>query len=56
MAGELFKAIAGVDIAHVAYMGSSGARTDITGGQVPMLFDAITAMAPQARAADPARR
>ena len=45
MAGELFKAMAGVDIVHVPYKGSSGARTDILGGQVQMMFDAITTMA-----------
>jgi tripartite-type tricarboxylate transporter receptor subunit TctC len=45
MAGELFKAMAGVDIVHVPYKGSSGARTDIMGGQVQMMFDAITTMA-----------
>jgi len=42
MAGELFKAMAGVDIVHVPYRGSSGARTDIIGGQVQMMFDAVT--------------
>jgi tripartite-type tricarboxylate transporter receptor subunit TctC len=50
MAGELFKALAGVDIVHVPYKGSSGARTDILGGQVQMMFDAITTMAPNVRA------
>jgi len=50
MAGELFKAMAGVDIVHVPYKGSSGARTDILGGQVHMMFDAITTMAPNVRA------
>ncbi len=50
MAGELFKSMAGVDIVHVPYKGSSGARTDILGGQVQMMFDAITTMAGQARA------
>ena len=50
MAGELFKAMAGVDIVHVPYKGSSGARTDILGGQVQMMFDAITTMAPQVQA------
>ena len=50
MAGELFKAMAGVDIVHVPYKGSSGARTDIRGGQVQMMFDAITTMAPNVRA------
>ena len=50
MAGELFKAMAGVNIVHVPYKGSSGARTDILGGQVHMMFDAITTMAPNVRA------
>src|SRR5687768_7507606 len=50
MAGELFKAMASVDIVHVPYKGSSGARTDILGGQVQMMFDAITTMAPNVRA------
>jgi tripartite-type tricarboxylate transporter receptor subunit TctC len=44
MAGELFKAMAGVDIVHVPYRGSSGARTDVIGGQVQMMFDAVTTM------------
>ena len=50
MAGELFKAMAGVDIVHIPYKGSSGARTDVLGGQVQMMFDAITTMAPNVRA------
>ena len=50
MAGELFKAMAGLDIVHVPYKGSSGARTDVLGGQVQMMFDAITTMAPNVRA------
>ena len=44
MAGELFKAMAGVDIVHVPYKGSSGARTDVLGGQIEMMFDAIPTM------------
>ena len=50
MAGELFKAMAGVDIVHVPYKGSDGARTGILGGQVQMMLDAITTMAPNVRA------
>ena len=50
MAGELFKAMAGVNIVHVPYKGSSGARTDTLGGQVQMMFDAITTMAPNVEA------
>jgi tripartite-type tricarboxylate transporter receptor subunit TctC len=46
MAGELFKFMARVDIVHVPYKGSSGARNDVLGGQIEMMFDAITTMAP----------
>ena len=49
MAGELFKAMAGVDIVHVPYKGSSGARTDILGGQVQMMFDAVPTMSEHAK-------
>jgi tripartite-type tricarboxylate transporter receptor subunit TctC len=44
MAGELFKSMAGVNIVHVPYKGSSGARTDVIGGQVQFMFDAVTTM------------
>src|SRR5438105_6612823 len=50
MAGELFKAMAGLDIVHVPYKGSSQARTDVLGGQVDMMFDAVTTMSQFARA------
>jgi tripartite-type tricarboxylate transporter receptor subunit TctC len=50
LAGELFKAMSGTDIVHVPYKGSSGARNDVLGGQVQMMFDAITTMAPNVRA------
>jgi tripartite-type tricarboxylate transporter receptor subunit TctC len=50
LAGELFKAMAGVSIVHIPYKGSSGARTDVLGGQVDMMFDAITTMAEHVRA------
>ena len=50
MAGELFKAMAGVDIVHVPYRGSSGARTDVIGGQVQMMFDAVTTMSEHVKA------
>jgi len=50
MAGELFKLMAGVDIVHVPYKGSDGARIGILGGQVHMMLDAITTMAPNVRA------
>jgi len=50
MAGELFKTTAGVDIVHIPYKGSSGARTDVLGGQVDMMFDAVTTMNEYAKA------
>lgn len=43
-AGELFNSMAGVKILHIPYKGSSGARTDVIGGQVNMMFDAVTTM------------
>jgi tripartite-type tricarboxylate transporter receptor subunit TctC len=49
MAGELFKAMAGVSIVHIPYRGSSGARSDVLGGQVDMMFDAIPTMADHIR-------
>ena len=49
MAGELFKHMAGVNIVHVPYKGSSAARSDVLGGQVDMMFDAVTTMAPMAK-------
>ena len=44
MAGELFKSMAGVDIVHIPYKSSGGARTDVLGGQVDMMFDAVGTM------------
>jgi tripartite-type tricarboxylate transporter receptor subunit TctC len=49
MAGELFKSLAGVYLIHIPYRGSSGARTDVIGGQVELMFDAVTTMAEQVR-------
>jgi tripartite-type tricarboxylate transporter receptor subunit TctC len=50
MAGELLKAMAGVKIVHVPYKGSAQARTDVLGGQVDMMFDAIPTMVEQVKA------
>src|SRR5262245_20128761 len=46
MAGELFKAMAGIDVVHVPYRNSGEARSGVIGGQVQMMIDAVTAMAP----------
>jgi tripartite-type tricarboxylate transporter receptor subunit TctC len=50
MAGELFKSMSGTRIVHIPYKGSSGARTDVLGGQVDLMFDAVTTMTEQVRA------
>jgi len=50
MAGELLKSMAAIDVVHVPYKGSSGARTDILAGQVQIMFDAITTMTEQVKA------
>ena len=44
MAGELFKSMAGIWVVHIPYKGSAGARTDVLGGQLEMMFDAIPTM------------
>jgi tripartite-type tricarboxylate transporter receptor subunit TctC len=49
-AGELFKSMSGVYLVHIPYRGSSGARTDLIGGQVDLMFDAVTTMTEQVRA------
>src|SRR3954463_3175914 len=46
MAGELFKTMAGIDVVHVPYRNSGEARSGVIGGQVQMMIDAMTAMAP----------
>ena len=50
MAGELFKSMAGVYLVHIPYRGSTGARTDLIGGQVDVMFDAVTTMVEQIKA------
>jgi tripartite-type tricarboxylate transporter receptor subunit TctC len=46
MAGELFKAMAGINLVHVPYRNSGEARSGVIGGQVQMMIDAVPAMAP----------
>ena len=46
MAGELFKTMSGIDVVHVPYRNSGEARSGVIGGQVQMMIDAVTTMAP----------
>ena len=43
LAGEVFKRAAGVNLTHIPYKGSGAAMADVIGGQVPLMFDALTA-------------
>ena len=46
LGGELFKLLTGTDILHVAYKSSTGARNDVVGGHVDMMFDEVPSVAP----------
>jgi tripartite-type tricarboxylate transporter receptor subunit TctC len=48
--GELFKMMAGVEMVHVPYRGSTPALTDLLGGQVQVMFDATPSSLPHIRA------
>ena len=49
LAGELFKAMTGVNMVHVPYRGSPPALTDMIGGQVQAMVDALPASLPHIR-------
>jgi len=46
MAGELFKTTTGIDVVHVPFRNSGEARNSVIGGQVQMMIDSVTTMAP----------
>jgi tripartite-type tricarboxylate transporter receptor subunit TctC len=46
MAAELFKAMTGTNIVHVPHKTSGDMRTNVIGGHVEMMFDAITVLLP----------
>ena len=48
-AGELFKYMAGVDMVHVPYRGSTPAVTDLISGQVQVMFDVTPTALPQVK-------
>ena len=50
MAAELLRHLTGIDIVHVAYKGSTGARSDIISGNIQLLFDSVPTMAPLIKA------
>jgi tripartite-type tricarboxylate transporter receptor subunit TctC len=50
LAGELFKSMAGIEIVHVPYKGSTPALTDLLGGQVQMMFIELSTVLSQIKA------
>ena len=50
IAGELFKFMAGVDLAHIPYKGSTPAVTDLVAGHVQVMFDVTATALPQVKA------
>jgi tripartite-type tricarboxylate transporter receptor subunit TctC len=46
LAGEMFNAMAGVKMQHVAYRGTGPAMIDVLSGQVPVMFDQISTSMP----------
>jgi len=50
VAGELFKFMAGVDLVHVPYHGSTPALVDLLAGQVQVMFDVTPSSLPHIKA------
>ena len=50
LGGELFKIMAGVSIVHVPYKGSPQGIQDLIAGQVQVMFDNLTSIAPSVKA------
>ena len=50
LSGELFKVMAGVQITHIPYKGSTPALQDLLAGQVQMMFDNLPPSLPQIKA------
>jgi len=46
LAGELLAHMAGIELVHVPYKGSSPAQQDVVGGRVPLLFDVMFSAMP----------
>ncbi len=50
VSGEMFKYLAGVDLVHVPYRGSTPALTDLLAGQVQVMFDVTPSSLPHIKA------
>jgi tripartite-type tricarboxylate transporter receptor subunit TctC len=50
LSGEMFKQMTGVDIVHIPYKGAAPAMSDLLGGHIPIMFDTLTTVLPEAAA------
>ena len=50
LAVELFRSMAGVEMAHIPYKGAGPAMIDLLGGQLDFMFDSVLTSAPLVRA------
>jgi tripartite-type tricarboxylate transporter receptor subunit TctC len=50
MSGELFRSMAGIDMLHVPYKGSTAAHADLLSGRTSLMFDTVAAINPQVKA------
>jgi tripartite-type tricarboxylate transporter receptor subunit TctC len=49
MSGELFKNMAGIDMTHIPYKGSTAAHPDLLSGRTSMMFDTVAAIMPHVK-------
>jgi len=50
LGGELFKIMTGTQFVHVPYKGSAQCLTDLASGQIQLIFDNLTSIAPHVKA------
>jgi tripartite-type tricarboxylate transporter receptor subunit TctC len=50
MSGELFRSMAGIDMLHVPYKGSTAAHADLLSGRTSLMFDTVAAINPHVKA------
>jgi tripartite-type tricarboxylate transporter receptor subunit TctC len=46
LSGELFKNMAGIEMQHVPYKGAGPAMSDVIGGNIQLMFDAVASASP----------
>ena len=56
LAGELFKSTAKIEMQHIPYKGAAPALTDLTSGQVQVMFGTLLAAADPVQGADQAKK